>query len=144
MMSRAGILLLLSAILTPLPAHAAGVIPYARFRPASEVLSRTMSKAYSQCNDRSGGVTVELRDCSAAEHARKDVRLNQVYGATMARLNAAQKLQLRQSQRAWLKTRWKACEVELEDEGTLALIAYDGCTLDEVARRILWLERYER
>jgi uncharacterized protein YecT (DUF1311 family) len=144
MRTRSGTILLISAALLSATAQAAGVIPYARFRPADEVMSRTLSKAYSQCNKQSSGVTVELRDCSAAEFKRKDIRLNQVYGATMARLNAAQKLQLRQSQRAWLKTRWKACEVELEDEGTLALIAYDGCTLDEVSRRILWLERYER
>jgi uncharacterized protein YecT (DUF1311 family) len=144
MMTRIGTFLLLCTTLLSATAHAAGVIPYAQFRPASEVLSRTLSKAYQQCNERSGGVTFELRACSAAEHARKDIRLNQVYGATMARLNAAQKLMLRQHQRGWLKTRWKACEVELEDGGTLAMIGYDGCTLDEVARRILWLERYGR
>jgi uncharacterized protein YecT (DUF1311 family) len=113
---------------------------YARYRPSERAVATVTSPAYHRCNRQSGGVTVEMRDCSFAEQDRVDVLLNANYRRAMARLSPARQQQLRASQRRWLTTRYNHCDNHPDMEGgTLDLIIRDGCVLAEVQRRTLWL-----
>jgi uncharacterized protein YecT (DUF1311 family) len=113
---------------------------YARFRPSGNAIDAAHSPMLRRCMNDSGGITVNMRDCSAAEYDRVDVRLNANYRQAMARLSAARQQQLRASQRRWLQVRWQRCDNDPEiDGGTLGLIVRDGCVLNELTRRTLWL-----
>ena len=100
--------------------------------------------------DKSGGVTINMRNCSAAEHERLDALLNSTYQSALTRLPSdAAREQLRAQQRHWLKTRYDHCDERLEEageggphSGTMALLILDACGLSEMDRRIAWLERY--
>jgi uncharacterized protein YecT (DUF1311 family) len=113
---------------------------YARYRPSDSTIAGAHSPAYRQCMSRAGGITSNMRECSAAEFRRVDTRLNANYRSVMGRLSAPQQQQLRASQRRWLANRWTDCENSPALEGgTLDLIIIDACTLDELTRRTLWL-----
>jgi uncharacterized protein YecT (DUF1311 family) len=53
--------------------------------------------------DKTGGVTVNIREVQVATYSRWDKELNRVYGTLLNKFNAADKLKLREAQRAWLK-----------------------------------------
>jgi uncharacterized protein YecT (DUF1311 family) len=59
--------------------------------------------------DRQGGSNMELMQCFSGPRAAEDARLNRVYQALMARLKPAQRLALRNEQRAWIKDRDAEC-----------------------------------
>jgi len=120
---------------------------YDRFGISDAQSERILSDDYRACMDASGGVTSNMRDCSAAESQRIDTRLNAAYHAAMARLaSAAARNRLRALERRWIATRYRLCEHEARNErgGTLWLIIMDACGLGEDVRRIAWLERYGR
>jgi uncharacterized protein YecT (DUF1311 family) len=130
---RAGLLAIVLAFFVATPAAA----------QSDTEISARYSREWRQCVDASGGVTVEMRDCSAAEYERQDVRLNAAYRATMARLNRAGQTRLRTLQRAWLRDRRSRCLNPPDAEGgTLDLILIDACFLDTTIERTIWLERY--
>jgi uncharacterized protein YecT (DUF1311 family) len=113
---------------------------YARFHPTETAQDRARSPAFRRCIRASGGVTVNMRDCSAAEYDRVDVRLNDNYRRIMRRLPQSGQQQLRASQRRWLTSRWNHCDNDPQLEGgTMDLIIRDSCTLTELIRRTLWL-----
>ena len=60
---------------------------------------------YSECMDESGGVTVEMMNCIAAEIDVQDARLNQAYVMVMRLLPKPRKDTLRALQRTWIKQR---------------------------------------
>jgi len=123
---------------------------YTAFQLSDEEFERRLTKEYSRCMDLSGGVTINIRACSAQESELQDQRLNAVYKVTMARLPSDEaRAALRASQRNWLKTRYVHCDEELAaagehgpDAGTIAPIILDACGLKEDIRRTAWLERY--
>jgi uncharacterized protein YecT (DUF1311 family) len=134
-----------AAALLACAAAAFAVPPYERFAVADA--DATPSREYARCMDRSGGVTVAMRDCAGSEHERLDRRLNAAYRAAMARLpDGAARTRLRNLERRWLAVRWSRCrrDADAEGGGTLALLILDSCTLDEMVRRVVWLERYGR
>lgn len=115
-------------------------------RPSTPEIQAEYSQEYHACADASDGVTSELRACSAAEHARLDVKLNREYRAALARLpNRSARETLRRSERAWLRNRYDHCAEEAEEErgGTLWLILMDSCSLEAVAARVVWLRHYQ-
>ncbi len=132
-------------VLVAAPASAQAVnydANYARYRPGENALDAIKSTAFRACMRRSGGTTVDMRDCSAQEYERVDAQLNANYRRVMGRLPQSQQQLLRASQRRWLANRWNVCEDLPEYEGgTLDLIIRDGCTLNELIRRTLWLGR---
>lgn len=134
------------ALLLAGPAAAGTQVSYAGFRLPDHALDRMLSPEYSRCMDGSGAVTAGMRGCAASEMARFDLRLNAAYRAAMARLpSAAARLRLRDAGRAWLRTRWNECRrVAGQEDGEMALLVLDSCQLEEMARRIAWLERYGR
>jgi uncharacterized protein YecT (DUF1311 family) len=118
---------------------AAASISSAHADPAS--VDRYYSKTYSDCMNAAGGSTMPMRDCIGAEHDDWDKDLNQVYQTRMASRPAAGQTQLRDDERAWLKTTKRKCDHAGDDEagGTLQNVEIDQCYLDETIRRTIWL-----
>lgn len=137
---------LLFSLVAALAASAFRTPPdYASFTINDAQFGSVTSREHRACLDESGGVTAAMRDCSAAEAVRLDAELNREYRAAISRLNAPERARLRQLQREWLRTRWVACDRSSRDVGgTLALLIADGCGLEEVARRTLWLRSLAR
>ena len=104
---------------------------------AGEGEEPSYSAAFSRCMDASGGVTVAMRDCAAAEHKLQDARLNREYAALTRLLQTPQRRQLVKAQRAWLAYRGAECDFRSgrEGGGTLGLIISDSCWLEFTARR---------
>jgi len=103
------------------------------------------SSGYTRCA-RAAGSTYAMRECLGAEQRRFDARLDTAYRAAMARLpGGSARDRLRNQERHWLATRWSECRRRYASaQGTLSLISQDACVVREVARRVVWLERYER
>jgi len=99
------------------------------------------SKTYSACMDAAGGSTYPTRDCISAEHDDWDKALNQVYQAVMASRSAAEKIQLRNDERAWLKRSTAKCDHAGDDEagGSLQSVEIDQCYLDQTILRTVHL-----
>ena len=115
----------------------------AQHHKSAQQATRQLSRTYDACLKASQGVTVDMRDCAAAEAIRLDAKLNEAYRTAMERLPSRKaQNQLRQSERAWLATRYDHCRMENKDEeaGTLWYALMDDCWLDTLAARILWLQ----
>lgn len=95
--------------------------------------------SYKSCLDKSGGVTIAMRNCAASEYKYQDGRLNDVYRALRSRLDKAAAAQLRDEQRGWIGERDKQCEVD-KNSGTAALIVSDDCSVETTAKRAAELE----
>jgi uncharacterized protein YecT (DUF1311 family) len=112
-----------------------------------EALNESMSSAtYKSCLEQTGGVTAYIMDCISGEYERLDGRLNRSYQATIRRLSRTRMMDLRSSQRAWLATRDEKCLGEVEGDlaamGSLDRITLRFCALNELKRRIIWIERW--
>lgn len=132
------------ALILPLPA-AAPAPPGATQAAAPPALDE--AGLYDGCIRRSGGVTAAMRDCAEQEFARLDRKLNQTCRAAMERLpDAAARARLRGLQRAWLRERRTVCDRRVagseQADGTAALLLLDDCWLEQMTRRIAWLEAY--
>jgi uncharacterized protein YecT (DUF1311 family) len=138
--------LIVAALLVPaaLSAQPATPFEYEKFSMSRAETRQAESARYRNCMEKSGGVTAAMRSCNGDEFTRVDALLNRQYKRTMARLNAPAKTKLRATQRSWIKTRYDECEREFEGEkgGSLWFIEMDGCSITEVSRRTLWLQRY--
>ena len=107
-------------------------------------VEKRYTRGYSECMDASGGVTVEMMNCSAAEIDIQDARLNQAYVMVMRPLAKSRKNTLRGLQRTWIKQRDAKCQREIADEGgSMAGLIYSGCSLDETIKRTIFLENYK-
>lgn len=111
----------------------------------SAAADQAYSAANAQCM-RSGGAaqgqTAGIIDCLNEEWARRDVVLNQVYGATMGRLAPARRAALRQDERSWLKEGTVACDHDQMEDGTIGQIEMHTCYLERTIVRIDWLRHY--
>ncbi len=102
-----------------------------------------LSTQYSQCMDNSGGVTVSMLDCIAAETKLQDDRLNMAYKEAMSQLSAERKKQLKEAQRAWIKFRDANCDFYFDPEGgTSASVMASDCVMSETAERAAELEGF--
>ena len=129
-----------------LGAIASTCVPPAVAQTKKQVEAR-YSNTYNRCMNTglaAQGVTSGIMDCSGSEIRRQDARLNQTYTQVMARSSPRQKTKLRASERAWITKRDTGCQQETAplDGGTLAMILFSGCVLDETIRRTIWLESY--
>lgn len=107
-------------------------------------VEKRYTRGYSECMDASGGVTVEMMNCSAAEIDIQDARLNQAYVMVMRPLAKPRKTTLRGLQRTWIKQRDAKCARSIADEGgSMAGLIYSGCILDETIRRTIFLENFK-
>ncbi|WP_207458097.1 lysozyme inhibitor LprI family protein [Azospirillum sp. SYSU D00513] len=113
--------------------------------PAMAIASpeESYSVRFSQCMDRSGGVTSEMLDCISAEHERQDALLNVAYKAAMKaaeETDPARSKELRDVQRTWLKYRELKCGFEAGAGGTIAIVNAASCNLAMTAERAKELE----
>ena len=107
-------------------------------------VEKRYTRGYSECMDTSGGVTIEMLNCIAAEIDIQDARLNQAYVMVMRPLAKPRKNTLRGLQRTWIKQRDAKCARSIADEGgSMAGPIYSGCILDETIRRTIFLENYK-
>ena len=104
-----------------------------------------LSKEYSACIENSGGVTVNMLDCIAAETKRQDAQLNKAYKEVMGELSPERKKQLRTAQRLWIKYRDANCNFYADpDGGTYAQVSANECFLNETASRAKELESFKK
>ena len=99
--------------------------------------------------DKTEGVTVNIRAVQSEAYSRWDKELNRVYGELMNKFNAADKMKLREAQRAWLK--FYEAETELlwakalfGDEGTSGPISVSERAREIVRQRVCTLLRYKQ
>lgn len=102
------------------------------------------SVTYDRCMETSGGVTVEMLDCNAAELKRHDARLNAQYKAALAAHGETQQALLREAQRQWIKYRDANCGFYAQlTGGTMDRLNSSSCMLEATARRADELEGLE-
>jgi len=125
---RLGVALVLAVLAAPAHAEPPSVEAY-------------YSKTYTDCMNAAGGSTYPMRDCINAEHDAWDKVLNQVYQALMTSRSAAEKIELRDDERAWLKSTDRKCRHAGDDEagGSLQNVEIDMCFMDETIRRAVYL-----
>ena len=70
-----------------------------------------LSEGFSKCIKKADGVNAEVLTCIDKETKSQDVRLNAAYKELMEQLEPAQKKDLLDAQRAWLKFRAESTEV---------------------------------
>jgi len=102
------------------------------------------SPAYRACLDKAVS-TAAMIECSGAEAARWDARLNAAYAAIMKSdaWSAATKGLLRDAQRAWIAYRDAACVAEGEltaEGGSMSRIIASGCLAELTEARAKALE----
>ena len=109
----------------------------------SEIEAR-YTPEYRACLDSpEGSSTAGMIDCIAAELKVQDASLNAAYKAALARLEADQKPQLQEAQRAWVAFRDADCRsLYHPDWGTLSRVSANSCVLDRTIERTIELERY--
>jgi uncharacterized protein YecT (DUF1311 family) len=100
-----------------------------------------LSKAFSACIDKSGGVTSAMLACADAELKVQDDRLNKAYRELSGELNAKRRRELQEVQRLWIRFRDANCRFYEDPEGgTAATIAASSCVLELTATRAKELE----
>jgi uncharacterized protein YecT (DUF1311 family) len=140
-----GFMIRLSVLALALVAGTAGAAPTI----TDKQVEARYSAEFNHCmktGDAANGVTSAMLDCVGDEHNRQDARLNEAYRVTMARLSTSQKLDMRESERKWIKFRDDHCQAAAGDEagGTLGTVMINQCALDETIRRVIWIENYMR
>ena len=104
-----------------------------------------LSKGFSDCMDKSDGVTVNMVNCIGAEIKLQDIRLNKAYKDVMAQLSASRKKQLQNAQRAWIKYRDENCNFyDDPDGGTITSILSNDCFMSATASRAKELESFKQ
>ena len=103
-----------------------------------------LSKQFSACMDKSGGVTADVLDCIGAETKRQDARRNKVQKEWMAQLSPARNKELQAAQRAWIKFRDANCNFYADPEGgTMATVSSNDCFMSATASRAKELENFK-
>ncbi len=86
------------------------------------------------------GSTPEMVECLMAQHAHWDKELTIAYQEAMRNAPPAQKKELREAERAWIKYRDANCAYYAAGEGTIARIDAAACLRDMTERRALELK----
>ncbi|RDV07385.1 DUF1311 domain-containing protein [Sphingorhabdus pulchriflava] len=102
------------------------------------------SRSYDACIAQAEGSDPAMSECLLDELDIQDAKLNQTYKLVMRRLTQPKKIELRNLQRAWIVKRDRQCEraAAPEQGGTLYLILYRSCLVDETLERTRFLENY--
>jgi uncharacterized protein YecT (DUF1311 family) len=95
--------------------------------------------SYDQCLSKAGGVTISVNNCIGEEFDFQDKRLNAAYKALRNSLTDAQRLELRDQERAWIAERDKSCAPP-KDGGTADMLVANECQLSRTALRAKELE----
>lgn len=94
-----------------------------------------LTKRYSDCMEKSGGVTVNMNDCINEETQNQDARLNKAYKELIALLSTGRRKEVQEAQRAWLKFRELNCNFYAEPNGgTLERVNANSCFMSTTAK----------
>lgn len=116
-------------------------LPFATHAQPQQAQDDGLSRQFTTCMDRSGGVTLNMIECISAEAQRQDDQLNRAYQALRADLPPERKKQLLEAQRAWIKFRDTNCDFYYDpDGGTLARVMANDCVMQMTANRARELE----
>jgi uncharacterized protein YecT (DUF1311 family) len=100
-----------------------------------------LTKQFSNCMDKSNGVTSNMIDCLNAESKRQDARLNKAYKELMDQIPAQRQKHLQIAHGAWVTYRDKNCEFYYDPEGgTIATVNANDCFMSATAARAKELE----
>ncbi len=100
--------------------------------------------------DKTGGITVNIRDVQAEAYSRWDKELNLVYGELLKKLDGESKKQLKEAQRAWIAFRDAEFKLIWAEGlyggigGTLAPIAVSDASREIVRQRVCTLRQYQK
>jgi uncharacterized protein YecT (DUF1311 family) len=111
------------------------------FASPAQAQEAVLSKTFSSCMEKSGGVTSEMLECSNTEMTDQEKRLNTAYQALLKDVKAKRKEELRKVQRLWVSFRKANCDFYHDaDGGTLASLSSASCYLSATANRAKELE----
>lgn len=100
-----------------------------------------LTKQFSNCMDKSNGVTTSMIDCMEAESKRQSGRMNRAYKELTDQVSAQRKKQLQLAQDAWVAYRDENCEFYYDpDGGTIAAVNANDCFMSATAARAKELE----
>jgi uncharacterized protein YecT (DUF1311 family) len=105
-----------------------------------------IERTFAEAIERSGGVTVDMRDAQSAAFHAWHAELNRIYRELMARMKREDdRAALRRAQRAWLafdeaETRWDWSPAMHGEEGTAGPLNVAGASLVRLQRRICDLQ----
>lgn len=127
------------ALLAPL---ASGALAAEHF--CGQTTAHPIDKALAAAAERSGGVTVDLRDAQSAAYAAWDKELNRIYAQALKAAGPTRRDALRGAQRAWLafdtaQGHWDA--MLHADQGTSAALNIAGAALERRRARVCDLSR---
>ena len=110
---------------------------------AARAASAADSQTYEQCQQKAGGVTVQLQACNVAELARRDAVLNQTYQQLLSALPADRQKKLRAAERSWLAFADAECAFRMSAEtgGTDAPLIHESCRISLVSARAADLQQ---
>ncbi len=101
--------------------------------------SASQARSYEQCQEEAGGITMDLKDCDAAELDRREATLNKLYQQVLHAVGPrGRQAGLRKAERAWVAFTDAECEfrTSAEASGMNAPLVYNACRLELIARRI--------
>ena len=114
----------------------------AAFRLSVEQIKAQYTPSLAMCL-RTGaaarGVSAAMGGCFHAELKVQDARLNAAYRAAMRKRGLAERIALRNRQRAWITRRDEECQT-VAVAGTIDLVDIPRCLLDETVRRRIVLQ----
>ena len=100
-----------------------------------------LTKQFSNCMDKSNGVTSNMIDCMEAESKRQSGRMNRAYKELTDQVSEQRKKQLQLAQDAWVAYRDENCEFYYDpDGGTIAAVNANDCFMSATAARAKELE----
>lgn len=119
---------------------------YWHFALTKAELAQMPNAADKACLTKADQEPYDVIQCTGPQFDRMETRLSVSYHAVLAKLPKAKKTRLRSEQSLWLITREAMCKARVGNELNEASVAYNAaiiqCTLDDLYRRTLWVERY--
>lgn len=121
---------------------AAGSAASAGEHPCAYVAGHAIKATFARAAERSGGVTVDLRDAQSAAYAAWDTELNRLYRTLLDGMpEAADRDALRKAQRAWLafheaESEWLTSNAMHGQEGTSGPLNIAGAGLTRLQQRV--------
>ena len=99
-----------------------------------------ISQQYTACMNKASS-TIGMVQCTSAEIARQDARLNKAYNALMSQQSKARKQELQTAQRLWIKYRDANCKFYVDPNGgSIAQVKAANCVMNETLKRANELE----
>lgn len=124
----------------------AAAIPGTAATACAYTNDHAITRTFAAAVERSGGVTVDMRNAQSAAHQAWDAELNRIYRELSARLpREADRAALRTAQRAWIafdaaEGAWHWSAAMHGEEGTAGPLAVAGASLLRLQQRVCDLQ----